>query len=64
MSFIAFISFFRAAYSLYLFSCRQHGKIYNLRLSFSTNSCREYMLIFLHWVPLNLLILKVDYFSI
>lgn len=61
---IAFISFFRAAYSLYLFSCSQHGKLYNLSLSFSINNCREYILIFLHWLPLNLLILKVDYFSL
>lgn len=61
---ITFISFFSAAYSLYLFSCRQHGKLYNLRLSFSINNCREYILIFLHWVPLNLLILKVEFFSL
>lgn len=61
---IALISFFRAAYSLYLFSCSQHGKLYNLSLSFSINTCREYFLMFLHWFPLNLLILKVEFFSL
>lgn len=60
----SFISFFRAAYSLYLFSFSQQGSIYSLNLSFCINSFREYILIFLHWAPLNLLILKSDYFSL
>ena len=60
---ISLISFFRAAYSLYLFSFTQQGSVYSLNLSFCINSLREYILIFLHWVPLNLLILKPHYFS-
>lgn len=60
---ISLISFFRAAYSLYLFSFSQQGSVYSLNLSFCINSLREYILIFLHWVPLNLLILKPHYFS-
>lgn len=58
---LAFLSFFRAAYSLYLFAYSQHGAIYSINLSFRINSCREYLLLFLHWVPLNLLILKSDF---
>lgn len=61
---LALISFFRAAYSLYLFSCVHHGGLYNLILSFPINNCREYLLIFLHWVPLNILIFKVELFSL
>lgn len=61
---LALISFFRAAYSLYLFSYSQHGNLYSLNLTFSINCSREYLLIFLHWVPLNIIIFKVDYFSL
>lgn len=61
---LAFLSFFRAAYSLYLFSYSQHGGLYTLNLSFSINYVREYLLLLFHWFPLNILILKSDYFSL
>lgn len=57
---LSFLSFFRAAYSLYLFALRQHGKIYSALYSFSINYVREYLVLFLHWFPLNILILKRD----
>lgn len=57
-------SFFGAAYSLYLYSYRQHGKIYLGSYSFSLGFIREYLLLFLHWVPLNLLFLEGDIFLI
>lgn len=57
-------SFFGAAYSLYLYSYSQHGKIYLGSYSFSLGFIREYLLLFLHWVPLNLLFLKGDIFLI
>lgn len=54
------ISFFRAAYSLFLYSFSQHGKN-NLSLySFSFGFNREYLVLILHWIPLNLLIMKRD----
>jgi len=57
---LIFISFFRAAYSLYLYSYSQHGKfnIGNFSFSFALN--REYLILFLHWFPVNFLILKRD----
>lgn len=61
---ISLVSFFRAAYSLYLFSFTQQGILYSLNLSFCINSYREYILLFLHWAPLNLLIIKSEYFSL
>lgn len=64
ISFLAVISFLRAAYSLYLYSYSQHGKIYSGVYSFYNGYVREYLLLFLHWVPLNLLILKGEYFSL
>nr|YP_009676059.1 NADH dehydrogenase subunit 4 [Papilio memnon]QDE12980.1 NADH dehydrogenase subunit 4 [Papilio memnon] len=58
------ISFFSAGYSLYLYSYSQHGK-YNMSIySFYSGVSREYLLLMLHWLPLNLLILKIDFFMI
>lgn len=56
------VSFFRAAYTLYLYSYSQHGKLYQGSFSFSLGMTREYLLLFLHWVPLNLLFIKSDIF--
>lgn len=57
---ISLLSFFGAAYSLFLYSFRQQGKLYSALYSFSINYIREYLILFLHWFPLNLLILKRD----
>nr|YP_009992940.1 NADH dehydrogenase subunit 4 [Felderimyia fuscipennis]QNO34150.1 NADH dehydrogenase subunit 4 [Felderimyia fuscipennis] len=54
------LSFFSAAYTLYLYAYSQHGKVFSGNYSFSGGSIREYYLLFLHWFPLNLLILKSD----
>nr|QZZ18184.1 NADH dehydrogenase subunit 4 [Burara harisa] len=64
MFMLMLISFLSAGYSLYLYSYTQHGK-YSLSLySLSISLSREYLLLMLHWLPLNLLILKIDYFMI
>nr|YP_009229021.1 NADH dehydrogenase subunit 4 [Blaptica dubia]ALS20313.1 NADH dehydrogenase subunit 4 [Blaptica dubia]AMW91035.1 NADH dehydrogenase subunit 4 [Blaptica dubia]AVN67588.1 NADH dehydrogenase subunit 4 [Blaptica dubia] len=55
------LSFFSAAYTLYLFSYSQHGQLYSGLYSCSLGYTREYLLLFLHWFPLNLLILKGEY---
>nr|UXX49960.1 NADH dehydrogenase subunit 4 [Chrysotus sp.] len=60
MIMIALLSFFSAAYTLYLYSYSQHGKIYSGVYAVSSGLIREYLLLFLHWFPLNLLILKSD----
>nr|YP_010895309.1 NADH dehydrogenase subunit 4 [Verrallia virginica]WJW73900.1 NADH dehydrogenase subunit 4 [Verrallia virginica] len=57
---LSLISFFSAAYTLYLFSYTQHGKIYSGCYSYSSGNIREFLLLFLHWFPLNLLVLKSD----
>nr|YP_010925406.1 NADH dehydrogenase subunit 4 [Figulus punctatus]WKD83632.1 NADH dehydrogenase subunit 4 [Figulus punctatus] len=63
MVLLALISFFSAVYSLYLYSYSQHGKIFGGLYSFSLGSTREYLLLFLHWFPLNLLVVKGEYFT-
>nr|QXT45768.1 NADH dehydrogenase subunit 4 [Leucrocuta aphrodite] len=60
MIMLALLSFFSAAYTLYLFSYSQHGKLYSGLYSCVGGYTREYLLLFLHWVPLNLMILKAE----
>lgn len=52
------VSFFSAAYTLYLYSYSQHGKFNNSNFSFSFALNREYLVLILHWLPVNLLFLK------
>nr|YP_004935226.1 NADH dehydrogenase subunit 4 [Protoplasa fitchii]AET13051.1 NADH dehydrogenase subunit 4 [Protoplasa fitchii] len=58
---LSFLSFFSAAYTLYLYSYSQHGKVYSGTYSLMSGYNREYLLLMLHWFPLNLLILKSDF---
>lgn len=55
--FLILISFFRAGYSLYLYSYTQHGKMFTGTYSFYLGNVREHLLLFLHWFPLNILVL-------
>nr|YP_004021886.1 NADH dehydrogenase subunit 4 [Exorista sorbillans]ADO85317.1 NADH dehydrogenase subunit 4 [Exorista sorbillans] len=64
MIMLSLLSFFSAAYTLYLYSFSQHGKMFSGVYSFSKGKIREYLLMFLHWLPLNLLILKSDMFML
>nr|AIY62135.1 NADH dehydrogenase subunit 4 [Neotermes sp. A TB-2014] len=61
MLFLVFLSFFSAAYTLYLFSYSQHGLFYSGVYSCSLGYSREFLLLFLHWFPLNIFILSGDY---
>jgi NADH-ubiquinone oxidoreductase chain 4 len=58
--FLSLLSFFRAAYRLYLYAYTQHGNFYSGVYSFMNGKIREYLLLLLHWFPLNLLIMKSD----
>nr|CCP46762.1 HMEL001528-PA [Heliconius melpomene melpomene] len=54
MIMLMMISFFSAGYSLYLYSFTQHGK-YNMSIySFYSGTSREYLMLMLHWLPLNI----------
>nr|YP_010326119.1 NADH dehydrogenase subunit 4 [Pareuchaetes insulata]UNP49249.1 NADH dehydrogenase subunit 4 [Pareuchaetes insulata] len=61
MIMLMLISFFSAGYSLYLYSYIQHGKYYSGIYSYYTGLCREYLMLMLHWLPLNLMVVKIDY---
>lgn len=55
---IALLSFFRAAYTLYIYSLSQHGKYYSSLFSCCSGKVREYLILILHWLPLNAIILN------
>nr|YP_010878903.1 NADH dehydrogenase subunit 4 [Sambus kanssuensis]WHE42542.1 NADH dehydrogenase subunit 4 [Sambus kanssuensis] len=63
MGFLMPMSFLSACYSLYLYSHTQHGAIPSSLMSISPNYISEYLLLTLHWIPLNFLILKSDLVS-
>nr|URX54144.1 NADH dehydrogenase subunit 4 [Glyptotermes sp. 15 AB-2022a]URX54157.1 NADH dehydrogenase subunit 4 [Glyptotermes sp. 15 AB-2022a]URX54196.1 NADH dehydrogenase subunit 4 [Glyptotermes sp. 15 AB-2022a] len=60
MFLLIFVSFFSAAYTLYLFSYSQHGLYYSGVYCCSLGYTREFLLLFLHWFPLNLFIMSGD----
>nr|QAX91072.1 NADH dehydrogenase subunit 4 [Schedorhinotermes sp. 7 MW-2019] len=57
---LVFVSFFSAAYSVYMYSYSQHGSYYSGIYCCSLGYSREFLLLFLHWFPLNFIILSVD----
>nr|YP_009441885.1 NADH dehydrogenase subunit 4 [Xylosandrus crassiusculus]AOY40080.1 NADH dehydrogenase subunit 4 [Xylosandrus crassiusculus] len=63
MMFLFFLVFYSGVYSLFLYSFTQHGQFYSGLYSISQINSREYFLLFLHWVPLNLLFLKGELFT-
>nr|AXI98644.1 NADH dehydrogenase subunit 4 [Pseudoniphargus morenoi] len=51
------MSFFSGAYSLFLYSLSQHGSYILSNGGLKTSGVSEFLVVFLHWAPLNLLIL-------
>nr|QJW33597.1 NADH dehydrogenase subunit 4 [Arge aurora] len=62
MIILIFLCFFSALYTLYLYSYTQHGKFLKNLSCFSMGYLREFLLLLLHWLPLNLLIMMMDKF--
>jgi len=58
------LSFFRAAYTLYIYSLSQHGLFYNCLYACCSGKIQEYFVLFLHWFPLNVLILNTNIFLV
>nr|YP_011002160.1 NADH dehydrogenase subunit 4 [Profenusa thomsoni]WPN89812.1 NADH dehydrogenase subunit 4 [Profenusa thomsoni] len=61
---LMFVSFFSASYTLYLYSFTQHGKLNFSLYSVSSGYIREFLLLMLHWIPLNFLILNSEMFTL
>nr|YP_010426354.1 NADH dehydrogenase subunit 4 [Neucentropus mandjuricus]USL48468.1 NADH dehydrogenase subunit 4 [Neucentropus mandjuricus] len=61
MFILMMLSFFSVVYSLYIFTYSQHGKfIKDVYLSNSSNIL-NYLIMIMHWLPLNILIMKFDF---
>nr|ACT80212.1 NADH dehydrogenase subunit 4 [Rhopalomyia pomum] len=56
---IFLLCFFSASYCFYLYAYTQHGSFYSNIFCFSNSSIREKMLLLFHWLPLNILFLKL-----
>nr|YP_010636372.1 NADH dehydrogenase subunit 4 [Cyphocaris challengeri]WBQ48842.1 NADH dehydrogenase subunit 4 [Cyphocaris challengeri] len=56
---LSIMSFFSAAYSIYLFSLSQHGQFFFVSGGYMSCYLIEFMLLVLHWAPVNLLIMCV-----
>nr|AIZ68600.1 NADH dehydrogenase subunit 4 [Provanna sp. JWQ-2014] len=57
---LGMMSFLAALYSMYLFACSQHGSSPNYINPFANFKMPELTMLFLHWLPANLLIVKSE----
>lgn len=55
---VGLLAFFRASYTLYIYSIRQHGLYFSSLYSCCSGNIKEYIVLMLHWLPLNILIIK------
>nr|YP_010757381.1 NADH dehydrogenase subunit 4 [Nephropsis grandis]WEU77724.1 NADH dehydrogenase subunit 4 [Nephropsis grandis] len=60
---IGCLSFFSAAYTLYLYSASQHGVFFNSLYACCSGKMSEYLVLMLHWLPLNIIIVKATMIS-
>lgn len=64
MLLLIIMGFFVAGYCLYLFSYSQHGKFRSIIYRFHINRIREYYILFMHWLPLNIMIIVSELFIV
>nr|UPL65967.1 NADH dehydrogenase subunit 4 [Hyalopeplus sp.] len=62
--YLMFASFMGCMYSVYLYSCVNHGLIHKGVVNGYNGYYIEYYLLFLHWLPLNIFVLKIDLVSL
>nr|YP_009239929.1 NADH dehydrogenase subunit 4 [Leptodius sanguineus]AMN14563.1 NADH dehydrogenase subunit 4 [Leptodius sanguineus] len=55
---LSMLAFFSAAYTLYMYSLSQHGLFYNSLYACCSGKVQEYLVLFFHWFPLNVIILN------
>lgn len=54
------LTFFRSCYTIFIFSFSQHGKLNINLFNFQIINCIEFIIIILHWLPLNFIILNLN----
>lgn len=55
-------SYLGAVFTLFLFSYTQHGKFYTGLFTVALNNYREYRVMLIHLIPLNIFVLKPEFF--
>lgn len=55
---LGLLMFFRASYTLYIYSLSQHGLFFNSLYACCSGKVREFLVLRLHWIPLNILFMK------
>lgn len=60
--FLWFGMYFSAIYRLYLFSYLVHGNFNKLLIKINLNFIIEYLILLIHFIPLNFIILKIELF--
>nr|AHA52471.1 NADH dehydrogenase subunit 4 [Therophilus festivus] len=58
--FLFLIMMFCTFYSIYIYSFSQHGNNLN-KLFFFNMNCKEYLIMILHWLPMNILFLNLNF---
>nr|YP_010884215.1 NADH dehydrogenase subunit 4 [Pila globosa]WIW42424.1 NADH dehydrogenase subunit 4 [Pila globosa] len=61
---LMFMSFLAAVYSMYLYSGTQHGASPKFMVPFNSFSSSGLTLMFFHWIPANLFVMKIDIFML
>nr|QDH82218.1 NADH dehydrogenase subunit 4 [Parapolybia varia] len=62
MLFLMILSFVSASYSLYLFSFSQHGSMINLLMNYTPVNLKDFFMLMIHWIPLNIMFLNLGLF--
>nr|YP_010959081.1 NADH dehydrogenase subunit 4 [Pseudophilothrips ichini]WND64424.1 NADH dehydrogenase subunit 4 [Pseudophilothrips ichini] len=59
-----FLMLISVGYSMYFYSFNQHGKLFKGMYFFNIIYMSEFLIIFLHWLPANILILKSEFLTL
>nr|QKZ95157.1 NADH dehydrogenase subunit 4 [Habrobracon hebetor] len=59
---IVLISFFSTCYSIFLYAFSQYGKMNFNMYNFNNINCKEYNMMILHWLPLNIIFIDMNIF--
>nr|AHA52579.1 NADH dehydrogenase subunit 4 [Triraphis sp. QL-2013] len=62
MPFIMLTMFFSTCYSIFIFAFSQYGKLNYSFFNFKAINCKEFLLSFLLWMPLNFMFLNLNLF--
>nr|ABX61103.1 NADH dehydrogenase subunit 4 [Abispa ephippium] len=64
LPFLIMMSFFCSVYSLYLFSYTQHGELNYMLNKYMSVKVIDYLILFFHWFPLNMLFIGLGLFMV